>query len=493
MAHPAVRWKLILFLLGFLSLIIGILELVGYLGPLLSGTPEKWNWTRRSLVFSAAWVLSVAGAWTLGRWVAQSTGRKHRTALERLFRFCESVGMPASERPLSNDALLESEHLHALADVLETYSQRHLQMLEDLRKSNGFLYSIIKESPAPIYIMDIEGRIIQVNPAFESLYGYSGEGILESHILPERLSGETEKLIQHIQSGSEINGYETFRRTSEGKEVQVSLTISPIRGDAERLEALAVISRNITERKETEEKLRRSEKLSVVGQLAAGVAHEIRNPLTTLRGFVQLFRQRDIGKPVHLDLMLEELDRINLIVSEFIVLAKPHLNQYLIKDVKALLQDMIRIMEPQAHLSNIILETRFDEGLPKIRCEENQLKQAFLNIIKNGMEAMPGGGVISLEARRAEQDCVLIRIRDQGTGIPEEVLSRLGEPFVTSKDHGTGLGIMISQQILANHRGQMIIRSEWGKGTCVDILLPEDFERWMEEAAPAEAKAGKTS
>lgn len=492
MAHPIVRWKLTLSIIGLATLVIVIYELVERVEFMLAGGNFLEGWTGGFLFRVAAWGAAAVVAAICGYWYAGDAQRKYRCAAERLKQICEEEVVPVADSFAPVSLSLAADHLNALMELVESYAVRHRRLVAELRKANDYLYSIIKESPAAIYILDLEGRVMQVNSAFESLYGYTGDEVRDSIslIVPERLAGETDRLIERIQAGYAVNGYETWRRTSEGKEVQVSLTISPIRGESGRLEALAIISRNITERKETEERMRRSEKLSVVGQLAAGVAHEIRNPLTTLRGFVQLFRQRNIGKEVHLELMLEELDRINLIVSEFIVLAKPHLNQYMIKDIGALLKDMVRIMEPQANLSNIMLESRIDPVLPKIRCEENQLKQVFLNIIKNGMEAMPGGGILTLEARSVEPDRVLIRIRDRGVGIPEELLTRLGEPFLTNKEHGTGLGIMISQQILANHQGQMMIRSEMGKGTCVDILLPVDFESWL-EAAPASQQEGK--
>lgn len=374
----------------------------------------------------------------------------------------------------------------AILHLMELQTDRHRRTLRELVRANNFLKSMIRHNAVAISIVDLKGRVKMVNPAFEELYGFGLEEIQETpdKIVPERLREEPKQLIERVKNGLGVKGYETRRITADGKEIHVSLTISPILNEMGELEAFAAISRNITERKMTEERLRRSEKLSVVGQLAAGVAHEIRNPLTTLRGFVQLMKQRHSGNPEHLELMLKELDRINFIVSEFIVLAKPHLNQYAFKDLGLMLNDLAILMEPEAYLNGIVLDTRLEPGLPKIRCEENQLKQVILNIVKNGMEAMPDGGVVTLEVRRIEQGRVLIRVTDRGVGIPDELLEKLGEPFVTSKEQGTGLGIMVSQQIIANHKGQMVIRSERGRGTCVDVVLPVDFENMKPEGAP---------
>jgi len=340
--------------------------------------------------------------------------------------------------------------------------------------ANSFLESLFSQSLDAIYVLDAEGRVKLANKAFEDIYGYRMEELLGRPLptIPTGMEKEYDRLLRKARSGGIVNGFETVRRRKNGEEIHVSTTLSPIRDDEGEVVALAGISRNISERKETEELLRRSEKLSVVGQLAAGVAHEIRNPLTTLRGFVQLQQQNNIGNPVHLELMLAELDRINFIISEFMVLAKPQLNHYQVKDIRKILTDILTLLETQTILNNVLIETHFEEGLPLIHCEENQLKQVFLNILKNGMEAMPEGGDILLEALLLDPGRIMVRITDNGSGIPPEHLSRLGEPFFTSKEKGTGLGIMVSQRIITSHRGSMLFRSELGKGTSVDIVLP---------------------
>ncbi|WP_167859578.1 ATP-binding protein [Paenibacillus cymbidii] len=239
------------------------------------------------------------------------------------------------------------------------------------------------------------------------------------------------------------------------------------------------LSRDNMEQREllaqTEEMLRRSEKLAVIGQLAAGVAHEIRNPLTTLRGFVQLQRTRKESSPEQLEIMLAELDRINFIVSEFLILSKPQNIKFQLHDSGAIVRDVVNLLEPQANMSGIALVARIDERLPKIKCECNQLKQVLINLVKNAVESMTEGGSVTIRADRASADCIRIRIVDQGCGMAEDQLKRLGEPFFTNKPGGTGLGLMICQQIIASHKGELRFNSEPGKGTSVEIVLPVSF------------------
>jgi signal transduction histidine kinase len=221
------------------------------------------------------------------------------------------------------------------------------------------------------------------------------------------------------------------------------------------------------------EVIRRTEKLSVVGQLAAGVAHEIRNPLTTLKGFVQLQKEKGSITDSHLDIMLSELDRINFIVSEFLVLAKPQHTHYESVHIQGIIDDMIRLLDSHASLSHVEFETRIAGNIPPVLCEINQLKQVFVNVMKNSIEAMKDGGTVKLELSCDDKEpYVVIRIMDQGSGISEEDLVRLGEPFFTSKPLGNGLGLMVSQRIIANHKGMMNISSTLGIGTCVEIKLP---------------------
>lgn len=367
--------------------------------------------------------------------------------------------------------------------------QRLDYIADHLKHSSSFWFSYIEHNGDAIYFMDLEGRVRRVNPAFEALYGFTEEEVARAGrtlFVPARLLDEFDGLVERVKAGCEVSGYETLRVTNSGREIHVSLTLSPVLQEGGEVVALVAVSRDITARKETENLLRRSEKLSVIGQLAAGVAHEIRNPLTTLRGFVQLQKQRQTGNQEHLELMLEEIERINFIISEFIILSKPHLNQFGFKDMTLMLTDLFRFLEPQFNLNNIRLEAKLEQSLPNIRCEENQLKQVFLNVIRNSMESMPDGGVVRVEAARVTSGKVMVRITDDGIGMPQELLIRLGEPFLTSKENGTGLGIMVSQQIVANHKGRMVIRSQIGKGTCVDIVLPMDFEEMSAEEADRE-------
>ncbi|QOR68837.1 PAS domain S-box protein [Cytobacillus suaedae] len=231
--------------------------------------------------------------------------------------------------------------------------------------------------------------------------------------------------------------------------------------------------RDVTDKKEMEERLRKSDTLSVVGELAAGIAHEIRNPMTALKGFIHLLQasvKEDFS--MYFDVITTELKRIESIITEFLILAKPQALQYEKKDLTKVMSDTIELLRPQATLGNVQIIFQHNDPLPEMYCEPNQLKQVFINIIKNGIEVMPKGGSIFVKMFQEDPDHLVISIADQGSGIHKDKLKRLGEPFYTTKDRGTGLGLMVSYKIIEEHKGKIDVTSEVGVGSVFRISLP---------------------
>lgn len=367
-----------------------------------------------------------------------------------------------------------AQRVNAMSKNLGVYMNKLKLAFEENRSMKEYLESFINQTTDAIHVVDLDGRITQVNRAFEQLFEYSSDEALGNMLalVPEHLLAEEQQTMEWLNSGKLLPARETIRVTKSGEWISVSVTTSPIRDKNGAIRAIASITRDMTSRNKMEELLRRSEKLTTVGQLAAGVAHEIRNPLTTLRGFLQLQLETSKFNSRHVDIMLSELDRINLIVGEFLILAKPQATRFEEKDVRFILGDVISLLDSQAHLCDIVFETNFSTESCRISCEENQLKQVFINVIKNAIEAMPQGGEIQVEINRGRTGYVMISITDEGIGIPEEMIPKLGDPFFTGKETGTGLGIMVSQRIIQSHYGTMDIVSKVNIGTKVTISLP---------------------
>lgn len=367
-------------------------------------------------------------------------------------------------------------HVNVMTSNLSNYTRQLHDVADELRHTKGYLESFVNHTSDAIHVTDLEGNVTQLNQAFELIFGWTPEELLGQKLsnIPPECQVEYQDLIAQILRNEPVADYETTRYTKDGRIIDVSITISTIWDENGHIVAIASITRNITARKEAEDVLRRSEKLSVIGQLAAGVAHEIRNPLTTIKGFVQLQKSKVVIKESQLDLILSELDRINFIVSEFLVLAKPQAVQFQRADIRDILLHVGKLLESQASLDNVEIDMHLDSAQdPFIRCDLNQLKQVFINVMKNAMEAMPGGGKIKIELDSSSPSCVIIQVIDEGCGLSEEELSQVGEPFYTNKENGNGLGLMVTRRIIHNHKGTLSIQSKLGEGTCIKIMLPK--------------------
>lgn len=225
-----------------------------------------------------------------------------------------------------------------------------------------------------------------------------------------------------------------------------------------------------------EKALIRSEKLKAAGEVAAGFAHEIRNPLTTIRGFLQMYSENSGGNAVkqeYFPLIIQELDRINQTISEFLNLAKPvTVAENVLVNLPELIDDILLLKEAQADAQNIDLVKQM-QAVPALSSNPQKLKQIFLNLIQNSFEAMPRGGKLTLKTGfREKENTVVVEISDTGTGIAKETLGRLGTPFYTTKSTGTGIGLMISYQLIEHLNGKVSISSKLGVGTTFTLAFP---------------------
>ncbi|MGI8386303.1 ATP-binding protein [Robertmurraya sp. P23] len=324
---------------------------------------------------------------------------------------------------------------------------------------------IIHKDQRVIYVNDLAVTMFRA-PNREALIG---KPTLE--LVTPKYADQLKKRTKAASSGIKpLKSVEYKLKRQDG--TTMDFEVSSLKIIFEGVEAVLSIGKDITEKNEqTDQLLQKSEKLALLGQMAAGIAHEIRNPLTSIRGFVQLFKG-DQDQNVYYDIVLSELDRINGIVGEFLFLSKPTTTAMQEHDVKKLISDVVTLIQTQTILSNIQIGMEYESNLPYVYCDENQLKQVFLNILKNATEAMPNGGTIDLKVKKDKEKVVLIQISDQGVGIPKERIPKLGEPFYTTKEKGTGLGLMTCYKIIDNHQGQLQIESEVNKGTTVQIILP---------------------
>ncbi|MEJ9230160.1 PAS domain S-box protein [Peribacillus butanolivorans] len=340
------------------------------------------------------------------------------------------------------------------------------------------MYYAINQSSI-VAITDDKGVIVDVNDKFSEVSGYKrSELIGHTHQLIN--SGYHSKeffddMWKTIYNRKVWNG-EIRNRAKDGSYYWVDTTIVPFYTLEGKPFQFLALRYDITERKQTEEMLHRQDKLAAVGQLAAGVAHEIRNPLTSMKGFTEYLQidEKDEDRLGYLGIIMDEINRVNEIVEEFLELAKPQSLMLETKNIVPIIQNVLSLTEFDAWKKNVILSFDCNHEEILIRCDENRLKQVILNFVINGIEAMPDGGEIKVVTELKEEK-VYISIIDTGVGMLPEQLRRIGEPFFTTKKSGNGLGLMISLKIIESHLGRVIVESEVNKGTVFNIVLPMEI------------------
>lgn len=327
-----------------------------------------------------------------------------------------------------------------------------------------------------IAFTDEKGRITSVNEKFCQISKYTLEELIgqDHRILNSGYHTPVffKELWRTIGQGNVWKG-EIRNKAKDGSYYWVDTTIVPFLNDMGKPYQYLAIRNDITERKKTEEILHRQDKLAAVGQLAAGVAHEIRNPLTSIKGYAE-FLQLDEKNPERLeflDIILDEIERVNSIVEEFMVLAKPKEANLAEKNIVPIIKDVLLLLEFEARKKHVRLNFESCNDIIQVECDEDRLKQVFLNLVKNGIEAMPNGGDLRV-CTNINKKNVEISFQDTGVGIPEEKLKKIGEPFYTTKENGNGLGLMVSFKIIESHNGKVYIESEVNKGTTFNIVLP---------------------
>lgn len=356
--------------------------------------------------------------------------------------------------------------------IFRNVSERRL-MEQELRENEQKFRKIFEGSLDGLILWTKNYNIVDINPNGSKILGLEKKDCISRAIHDLFMDNlKTNREIQrHIQALSEIGhdhgNIPITLKNGEVKHIDFSTKLDIAKG------LNLTIFRDITERLEMQEQLRKSDTLNVVGELAAGIAHEIRNPMTALKGFIQLL-QSSIKEDhsMYFKVISSELQRIESIITEFLILAKPQAVHYLKKDVTQIMKETLELLNAQAMMHNVQFHATFYDLIPQIYCEPNQLKQVFINIIKNAIEVMPKGGIITISINQYKEDKIRISIADEGSGIPEERIKKLGEPFYTTKERGTGLGLMVSYKIIEEHAGSIEVESEVGSGTVFHVILP---------------------
>jgi two-component system nitrogen regulation sensor histidine kinase GlnL len=333
-------------------------------------------------------------------------------------------------------------------------------------------------------------RVVLWNPAAEALLGRSARRAL-GRTLKEVFPPDT-SLARHLSdtlaTGESRSEAEAVVETGDGRSVRVSVVTAPLAGRSGAVEAAVAVVRDVTRLRQLEMEVRRGETLAAAGQIAMGLAHEIRNPLGAIRGAVQLLK-RELGDEArwaeYTDMLLKEVDRVNRIIEMLLDLGRPVTLRVAPLNVHQLLERVALMSEEMAAQRGVEILRRYDPSLPPILADEDHILQVFHNLVRNAIEAMPGGGRLTLVTRlsmdplfakvdlgQGLRSMAEVQVMDEGEGIPEATRARLFTPFFTTKDRGLGLGLALCHRIVEEHKGAIQIATEPRKGTTVSCFLP---------------------
>jgi PAS domain S-box-containing protein len=328
------------------------------------------------------------------------------------------------------------------------------------------------------------------NGAAEALIGRSAPRAI-GRLLPDCLGADarvTRHLAETVRLAEGRAEAESEVVTTDGRAVPVSILTAPVHGPTGSLRGAVAVLRDLSRLKALEAEVRRGERLAALGQMALALAHEIRNPLGAIRGVAQLLGD-ELGESggfrEHVAVMLAEIDRVNRVMEALLDLGRPLTFAFGPVNLHELLERVCLLAEPAARGSGVQIVRRYDPSLPALWADADRLVQVFQNLVQNGIEAMPGGGRLTLTTRLSldpvygrvdagagPRPLVEVQVSDEGEGIAAGLLDRVFDPFVTTKRRGLGLGLALAHRIVEEHRGALRVASTPGKGTSFRCYLP---------------------
>ena len=341
-------------------------------------------------------------------------------------------------------------------------------------------------------ILDAEQRVLQLNASAERILGVSLEAAVGKKL---------EDFLPHC-----LQWFEYFRGSDEGERslfirdlswknrlgqnYVTDFSVSPLLDAARKTRGWLILIRDVSRLQQLEEEKRQGERLAMMGTIAAGLAHEIKNPLGGIKGGAQLLSRqiKDPRQQECLEIIIKETDRVNTLISSLLTFSKPRKMAKKPVNINQILDTVLKLQEQKEKFHHIRIKKAFDPSLPKIEGDPEQLTQAFLNLIKNAMEAMSGGGDLTVGnkilmgykihgVKNQKWQMIEISVQDTGGGMAKTEQESLFTPFFTTKKSGTGLGLSITQQIIHEHKGMIKYKSQKGKGTTFQVYLPVGRKR----------------
>ena len=382
-------------------------------------------------------------------------------------------------------ALLGSHLAERLKETGRELEERRI----DLRYLQSLHRDIVANIPSGVMTLDLDGRIVSFNPTAQKILGLAAEEIqgkswrdtpFQEIMLLEGFFSSPTPSFEALSQELEV-------RRHDGHSVLIGISLTPLKDSDGELLGLVGIFQDLTERRQIEARLRQADRLAAVGQLAAGLAHEVRNPLAAISGSIQLMKEEGSAAPPYLlDIVLRESDRLKLVTGQFLDFAYPRQGSETQCDLVAVLEETVLLLEKRSDVASSV-DVSF-QGVPEpvvVAADPDQLKQVLWNLSLNAIQAMPGGGRLTFDVRRHVSGngvaWAAVELTDTGPGIPSEEVDRIFDPFYTTKPGGTGLGLAIARKIIDNLGGRIEVVSREGDGTTFKVYLKQ---------APGEGRTG---
>jgi two-component system sensor histidine kinase PilS (NtrC family) len=380
-----------------------------------------------------------------------------------------------------------------LAEELRRKRTELIQKQDDYEKLEAFNRDIVQSLDSGLLTIDSRGKITSFNKTAQKILGLKPEGVEQAPI--QRLFPDIdEALFSMTESSPTTNSYQRYETTfadKAGKTRFLGFSISPLRDNNDQVTGKTFIFQDITRFKEMEEQIKRSDRMATIGEFAAGIAHEIRNPLTSLSGSIQVLKEevKVKGANRHLmDIILRESERLNNLITDFLLFAQPlRMNKEKL-DIGEVIDETLQLFENSpGHNSTIKINKEFEREIFLLG-DPHQLRQLFWNLFINAAQIMPNGGELRVKLETGPTDgtsnplkgakkgekipLVKVSVSDTGDGIKPEEKEKIFEPFFTTKEGGTGLGLAIVHRIVENHEGFISVNSQRNKGTTFTVFLP---------------------
>jgi len=354
------------------------------------------------------------------------------------------------------------------------WMQSYRSAKKSLQDTSAIADEVVKSLPVGLIATDKDGKIAFYNSAAERITGLNlsqAQGKDPKILLPSHFGGLTESL----DRGESIYEKEMECEFIENKIVPVSVSASKIINEEGQFVGQVLIIRDLGEVRRLQGEIRRKEKMAAIGGLAAGVAHEIRNPLSSIKGIASYFKNKfdeNSDDEEMAGVMIEEVERLNRVISELLEFARPTDIKLKTTDLSSLIEHSVRLIEKEASTKNIEIKLDLSQQPLSAEIDSDRFSQCLLNLYLNSLQAMEKDGQLSIKSSLTNGKIIIIEIRDTGSGIKTENLNKIFDPYYTTKTKGTGLGLAIVHKIIEAHKGNTRVRSVPGQGTTFIISIP---------------------